>query len=180
MKRLLFFLPLLVVLGLGGLFALRLTHPPEYSEEIRSVMVGKQAPALKLEPLPGVPLLEDAQLRSGKPVLVNFFASWCVPCRAEHPQLMALGKKYGVTVVGIAWKDSPENIAAFLKEMGNPFTHVGIDRSGRSGIDWGVAGVPESYIVGPDGRIALRHWGDIRPEHIEEKLLPALAKVQTP
>jgi cytochrome c biogenesis protein CcmG, thiol:disulfide interchange protein DsbE len=173
MRRLLLFAPLLLMLGLAVLFASRLRSTAE-PQEVRSVLLNKPAPALTLAPLPGTPLLADADLGGNRVVIVNFFASWCAPCRVEHPQLMRLSRELGVPVLGIAWKDSPEAAGAFLKELGNPFARVGVDPSGRAGIDWGVAGVPESFVIGPGGIIRLRHWGDIRPEHIDTILMPAV------
>jgi cytochrome c biogenesis protein CcmG, thiol:disulfide interchange protein DsbE len=176
MRRWVFLLPLVIVTLLGGLFfyGLRQERNPA---EIRSVLVGKPAPAFDL-PSPGGGRFRSSDLARGQVVIVNFFASWCIPCRAEHAQLMQLGQTYNIPVYGIAWKDSPENAAAFLKQLGNPFTRVGIDQSGRTGIDWGVAGVPESFILTPSGKIGFRHWGDIRPEHVEARIVPIVRDLE--
>jgi cytochrome c biogenesis protein CcmG, thiol:disulfide interchange protein DsbE len=175
-RRWVFLLPLVMAALLGGLFfyGLRAGRNPA---EIRSVLLGKPAPAFDLPALGGGRFTE-ADLRTGHVVIVNFFASWCVPCRAEQAQLMRLARQSKIPVYGIAWKDSPENTAAFLQQLGNPFTRVGIDQNGRTGINWGVAGVPESYILSPGGVIGFRHWGDIRPEHVEDRILPAVRKLE--
>jgi cytochrome c biogenesis protein CcmG, thiol:disulfide interchange protein DsbE len=178
MRRWLFLLPLILVALLGGLF-LRGLRADRNPQEIRSVLVGKAAPAFDLPALDGGRLTQ-ADLRQDRVVMVNFFASWCTPCRAEHAQLVTLARTHKIPLYGIAWKDSPEKAAAFLQSLGNPFTRVGIDQSGRTGIDWGVAGVPESYIITPDGIVRFRHWGDIRPEHVEGRILKIIRDLETP
>jgi cytochrome c biogenesis protein CcmG, thiol:disulfide interchange protein DsbE len=176
MRRLIFLTPLLCALALAGLFAYGL-KPSRNPQEIKSILLGKPAPRFDLPALGGG-RLTNADFAHDKVVLVNFFASWCVPCRAEHAQLMALSKRYGIPVYGIAWRDTPENAAAFLQDLGNPYAGVGIDQSGRMGVDWGVAGVPESFLLTPKGLIGFRHWGDIRPEHIQDKILPQLRALE--
>jgi cytochrome c biogenesis protein CcmG, thiol:disulfide interchange protein DsbE len=176
-RRWIALLPLLCALGLAGLFFYGL-QPSRNPQEIKSVFIGKPAPRFDLPALNGG-RFTNANFAKDKVVLVNFFASWCMPCRAEHAQLMALSKRYGVPVYGIAWRDTPENAAKFLSKLGNPYVGVGLDQSGRMGVDWGVAGVPESFLLTPKGIIGFRHWGDIRPEHIEDKILPQLRALET-
>ena len=106
------------------------------------------------------------------PILVNFFASWCAPCEVEHPQLMAL-KAQGVKVVGIAYKDAPANTQAFLTRLGDPFAAKRIDRDGRAGLEFGVTGVPETYLVGSDGMIIAKHTGPLTPDAAEALLKQA-------
>ena len=169
------FLPLIVFLVLVALFGVMLSSDRN-PQEIRSARVGGPVPAFEIAGLmPGEAALGDQDLTSlDQPVVVNFFASWCVPCRAEHDSLMELSEVYGVRVIGIAYKDSPDAARAFLAELGNPFARTALDLSGRVGIDWGVSGVPESYIVSPDGTVVYRHWGPIVGEGLKTKMLPAL------
>ena len=116
----------------------------------------------------------------GQPSVVNIFASWCAPCRLEHPLLLRLARQDGVRVFGIAYKDKPEDSARFLAELGNPFRAVGVDREGRTGLDFGVYGVPETYVLDRDGRIRARYVGALTPAKIERDLLPLLQKLNAP
>ncbi|BBC81610.1 MAG: DsbE family thiol:disulfide interchange protein [Acetobacter orientalis] len=113
-----------------------------------------------------------------KPILVNFFASWCIPCLAEMPTLMAL--KDDLELWGIAYKDRPENAAKFLQHSGNPFTRLGSDRDGRVGIEWGISGVPETFLIGPGGIIRWHSATPLEVETIRQTLIPLLAKLKTP
>lgn len=169
MKRWLAFVPLLILLALAGLFAgYALKRDPRVQPH---AMVGKPAPALSLPELAsGTP---TAILTPGEgPVLVNFFASWCAPCEVEHPQLMAL-KAQGVKVVGVAYKDAPANTQAFLTRLGDPFALHLVDRDGRAGLEFGVTGVPETYLVGSDGVIIAKHTGPLTPDAAEDLLKKA-------
>ena len=169
MKRWLAFVPLLVLLALAGLFAgYALKRDPRVQPQ---ALVGKPAPALSLPELTsGTPTAIRAT--SQGPILVNFFASWCAPCEVEHPQLMAL-KAQGVTVVGIAYKDAPANTQAFLTRLGDPFALHLVDRDGRAGLEFGVTGVPETYLVGSDGVILAKHTGPLTPDAAEDMLKKA-------
>ena len=167
--RLLFLLPLLVFAGLALLFLVRLQSGDP--SRVPSALIGRPAPAFALAPLPGlvaggqpVPGLSDADLRHGGVTVVNVWASWCGPCRAEHPALMDLAKDARLRVAGINYKDNPENARRFLGQLGNPFTAVGIDPNGRAAIDWGVYGVLETFVVAPDGAIRHKHIGPLMPE----------------
>ncbi|WP_395670628.1 DsbE family thiol:disulfide interchange protein [Phenylobacterium sp.] len=161
MSRWLALAPLLVLLALGGLFGLyALKRNPQVQPE---AMVGKQLPNLTLPNLAGgqpVPLREAA---AEGPMLVNFFASWCAPCEIEHPVLMQL-KAERVRLVGIAYKDAPQNTQAFIGRLGDPYAEVLVDREGRAGIEFGLTGVPETYVVGRDGMILAKHTGPLTPE----------------
>ena len=161
MRRWLAFLPLAVLAALGGLFGLyALNRNPQVQPE---AMVGKQLPNLTLPTLAEgqpVPLREAA---AEGPMLVNFFASWCAPCEIEHPVLMQM-KAERVRLVGIAYKDAPQNTEAFLTRLGNPFSEILVDRDGRAGIEFGVTGVPETYVVGRDGVIIAKHTGPLTLE----------------
>ncbi len=169
MKRWLAFVPLLILLALAGLFAgYALKRDPRVQPH---ALVGKPAPALSLPELTsGTPTAIRAPGRG--PILVNFFASWCAPCEVEHPQLMAL-KAQGVSVVGVAYKDAPANTQAFLTRLGDPFALHLVDRDGRAGLEFGVTGVPETYLVGSDGVIIAKHTGPLTPDAAEELLKKA-------
>lgn len=175
-RSLLLLAPLLVFVALAGLFFVRLRSGADPSA-VPSVMIGKPVPAFALPPLPGVtaadgtplPGLSSADLK-GRVTLVNFWASWCAPCQIEHPQLMRLTREPGVTLVGVAYKDAPENARRFLTRNGVPFRAVGLDSTGRTAIDFGVYGVPESFIVGPDGVIRDKLVGIVTPENYQTVL----------
>ena len=174
-------LPLIAFLALAALFLVRLhTGDPQ---RLPSPLVGKPAPVFALPALEGSGLagFADSDLRMGKVTLVNVFASWCVPCRDEHPVLIELTKRpelarAGVRLVGLAYKDEPGNSLKFLREMGNPYALVGADRSGRVGIDWGVYGVPETFVVKGDGTIAYKFIGPLSPEALRDVLMPQIEK----
>ena len=124
------------------------------------------------------PGLATADLKAGQVVLVNFFASWCVPCRAEHPVLMALKKRGIVPIYGINYKNKADEARGWLNELGDPYTRLGADENGRVGIDWGITGVPETFVVDGGGRIRYRQWGPIDGKALEEKILPVIRKLQ--
>ncbi|NVJ70586.1 MAG: DsbE family thiol:disulfide interchange protein [Alphaproteobacteria bacterium] len=173
------FVPLLFVLAMFGLFFVMMTTEGRNQKEIKSVLIGKPVPAFSIEGLEeGAPTLTDADLKTGEPVFVNFFASWCVPCRAEHESLMTLARTHGAKVIGIAYKDTPAKALGFLDELGNPFVKTGADSNGRVAIDWGVTGVPETFLVSGNGTIVYRHWGPIVGDGLEAKVLPALEALQ--
>ena len=172
-------LPLVIFLGLAGLFLKQLAEGGS-SSEIPSALIGREAPRFELAPLEGlrsggepVPAL-TSEILKGKVSIVNVWASWCVPCRAEHPVLMELARSDAYQVVGINYKDKTENAIRFLGQLGNPFSHVGIDPRGSAAIDWGVYGVPETFIVGVDGVIRHKHVGPLTEQAMREKFLPAL------
>jgi cytochrome c biogenesis protein CcmG/thiol:disulfide interchange protein DsbE len=181
-RSLLVFLPLLLFVALAALFLLRLFAGD--ASRLPSALVGKPVPAFSLggvEGLKGADGLSDNELRQGHATLVNIFASWCVPCREEHPTLMKIAaneplKALGVSLVGIAQKDTPANIRALLGEQGNPYATIGADENGRVGIDLGVYGVPETFVVTGDGKVAYRFVGPLSDESFETVLLPEIQK----
>lgn len=145
---------------------------------VPSALLGKPAPDFTLPPLEGAerPALAASDLRGvGRPVLVNFFASWCVPCVIEHPQLMRLSRE-GVPVLGVAYKDKPEDALGFLKRHGNPFTRLGMDQPGRVAIDWGLYGVPETYLIDKEGIIRWRWAGPMTEDTLRAELQPLLRR----
>ena len=174
-------LPLAVFIALALIFWTQLNSGRDISE-IPSALIGTKAPWRDLDPLAGatkdgapVPAL-TTQTARGKLTLVNFWASWCVPCRQEHPVILQLAKDPRITVVGVNYKDGAENALRFLGELGNPFSAIGLDPAGRMAIDWGVYGIPESYLVGPDGTILYKRVGPFDDRSLKEGLYPAIEK----
>ena len=164
MSRSLRFLPVAVVVILIAAFVWRLANPPDTT--VPSRMVGRPVPAFQLaSAVPGAPGLTSADLATGKPRLLNLFASWCVPCIAEAPVLDDL-KRRGVAIDGIAIRDRADDVAAFLQKNGNPFQRIGSDPTSRVQIALGTAGVPESFVVDGRGVIRHQHIGPIEPGDI--------------
>ncbi|OLP60460.1 thiol:disulfide interchange protein [Xaviernesmea oryzae] len=169
-------LPLLLFAGLAALFLSRLESGQD-SQDIPSALIGTRAPTLSLAPLDGVavPVLSD-QAIAGRLTLVNVFASWCVPCRQEHPLILSLSKDRRLNLVGINYKDQPDKTRAFLDELGNPYAAIGADPKGRAAIDWGVYGIPESFLVAPDGTILYKRIGPFDEAALRNELEPAIVK----
>lgn len=183
--RLALLIPLALFLALATVFLVRLSGSGNISD-VPSALVGKPAPEFTLPPLDGmtansmpVPGLARVDF-DGRITLVNIFASWCAPCRAEHPLLMELAKDERLRVVAINYKDQPENARRFLGRLGNPFAAIGVDTAGRAAIDWGVYGVPETFLVGKDGTILLKHIGPLTPQAIRDRLMPAIEAAIAP
>ena len=171
MNRLALAVPLAIFAALAAILAINLLAP---NPRGTSPMIGKQVPQFNLPPLiEGQENLSTADFGRGKAVMLNVFASWCTPCRAEHKLLMAL-KARGVTIYAIDYKDKKEKARAFLAELGNPFAKIGADEDGRAFIEWGLRGVPESFVVNGEGRIVAHVQGPLDPEILEEEILPAL------
>lgn len=176
MRYLLFALPLLALIGLVAVFA---TSMDRDASLVRSVLIDKPAPQFALPAVEGldVPGFDTAAL-AGAPTLVNVFASWCIPCRDEHPLLEAIKAETGIRLFGINHSDAPDNARAFLDELGNPYDAVGADRDRRVSLDWGVYGVPETFLVDAAGTIVFKHVGPLTPESIENELKPAIEKAR--
>jgi cytochrome c biogenesis protein CcmG, thiol:disulfide interchange protein DsbE len=179
-RVLLMALPLIMFAGLAVLFLFRL-HEGDPSR-IPSALIGHPAPQTTLPPLEGlvnngvpVPGLDPASFK-GRVSLVNVWASWCVPCHDEAPLLIALGQDKRLQVVGINYKDQPENARRFLGRYGNPFGIVGVDGNGRAAIEWGVYGVPETFVVGREGTILFKLVGPITPDNIDSVLKAEIDK----
>lgn len=176
------FIPLFAVVAVMAVFGLRLFQNSDGRDNsvIPSALIGKPAPALALAPLDGairagrpVPALDTGAIR-GKLTLVNVWASWCVPCRQEHPIILGLAQDPRINVVGINYKDKNDAALAFLGELGNPFRAIGVDPRGVAAIDWGVYGIPESFLVGPDGTILYKHVGPFSDDVVKDQLLPKI------
>ena len=177
-------LPLVLFGAIAAVFGIAL-HQNQLGRditEIPSVLIGKAAPKTVLPPLEGVttasgapmPGLDLAAAEDGRPLLVNVFASWCGPCRQEHPLLMELAKDDRFRLVAINYKDKPQNARDFLSALGNPYAAIGVDQKGSATIDWGVYGVPETFVIDRAGRIRFKHVGPITPHDLEAKIRPIL------
>jgi cytochrome c biogenesis protein CcmG/thiol:disulfide interchange protein DsbE len=175
-RNLLLVLPplLFLIFAAVAFIGLRRENP----NELPSALVGRPAPeiartvALRADPPP-----KEADLHAPGVKLVNFWASWCGPCRVEHPLLTALAEE-GIPVIGDNYKDTPEKALGFLAELGDPYAKVGADETGRTGLDWGIYGVPETFVVGSDGTILLRFPGPLSPDVVEDRIRPAIAAGQ--
>jgi len=176
-------LPLVIFAALAALFLFQLTLGGD-PQTIPSALIDKKAPETDLPPVEG--LMDDGTPVAGfstadlmgKVSVVNVFASWCVPCRQEHPLLEELATVDGIQLIGINYKDKPENARRFLGSLGNPYARVGADQKGRAAIDWGVYGVPETYIVDPQGIIRYKYIGPLTPDSYLNIFLPQLEKVR--
>ena len=173
--RLLYLLPVVLFAVVAAYFAVALNSGRDPSL-LPSALIDKPAPDFNLAGVDGKDGLTLDALK-GKVALVNFFASWCVPCRAEHPLLMRLAEQEHVPLYGIAYKDKPENAKAYLDQLGDPYRRVGVDESGRTAIDFGVYGVPETYIIDKSGHIRFRYVGPITAETLKKELLPRLKQL---
>ena len=173
--RLAAYIPLLVFVVMAVFFAIGLTMNPR---DIPSPLIGKPVPEFSLPPVKGGTLgLSSADLR-GQVSIVNVFASWCVACREEHPILMGIKEQGLVPLHGINYKDKPDDARAWLDQMGDPYTRIGADMSGRVAIDWGVYGVPETFVIDRDGMIVHKHIGAITPEALRKTIMPIIDKLQ--
>lgn len=170
MAKPLMFLPPVLFVGLAALFYTGMGR--EDPEGIPSALIGREAPAVQVTALGDDAPFDDASLREPGVKLVNFWASWCAPCRAEHPLLEELAEE-GIPILGVNYKDDPAKALGFLEELGNPYAAIGAD-SGRMAIDWGVYGVPETYVIDGDGKIVLRFAGPITRQELERTLRPAI------
>ncbi len=165
-------LPPVLFAGLAATFYLGMQR--ENPDELPSAREGGMAPPVALAPLGDAPTFDSADLQADGVKLVNYWASWCAPCRAEHPMLETLAGE-GIPIYGINYKDQPRNATAFLEELGNPYAAMGADE-GRTALDWGLYGVPETYVIDGDGRIVLRFAGPITARSLEETIRPAIAR----
>ncbi|RCK30670.1 DsbE family thiol:disulfide interchange protein [Thalassospira lucentensis] len=170
-------IPLVLFAALAGIFLINIDKD---SSVVPSVLIDKPAPDFSLPPLPGADKgLSRADLTKGKVSVLNVFASWCIPCRAEHPMIQRLSSEADVPVFGLNYKEKdPQDGVKWLEELGNPYQAVGMDLSGRTGIDFGVYGVPETFIIDGQGQIKYKHIGPVTSEVLEKVLLPKIAELK--
>lgn len=173
MARWLMVLPPIIFAGLAGMFYVGMYR--EGAGELPSVFVGRSAPVLPATGLPGVQVLTDADLRTGEVTVVNFWATWCPPCRAEHPVLLEMAAN-GVRVAGVNMMDDDAKAVAYLAEEGNPFIGVATDPNGRNRVEWGVTAPPETFIIAGDGTVLFRFVGPLVGTDYETRFKPALEK----
>jgi len=177
-------IPLALFLVIAAVFAMSLLSGDP--SKLPSALIGKPAPTVRMEPLVGltrgdapVPSFGKADLTNGRAAVVNFWASWCVPCRQEHPLLEKLSNDTGVAIYGVNYKDPNGGGLKFLRQLGNPYAAVGTDPVGSAAIEWGVYGMPETFIVDGAGRVVFKHVGPITPQSLRSEIIPALAKARS-
>lgn len=173
-------LPLLIFIALAGVFTMQLLSDRDASD-IPSALLDKPAPMVDLPALGGMSFADGSAVPGvlsadfkGQVTVVNVWASWCVPCRDEHPVMMQLAQDKRIHLVGLNYKDKPENAQQFLNSLGNPYAAIGVDSSGRAAIDWGVYGVPETFIVNREGTIIHKHVGPVTEQQLKTQLMPII------
>ncbi|SLN54644.1 Thiol:disulfide interchange protein CycY precursor [Pseudoruegeria aquimaris] len=182
MKRILAFLPIVIAVILGG-FLLWGLNPDRDPNEIPSVLISQPVPAFDLPPVEGLdtPGLSSADLAENDgsaPIVVNVFASWCVPCRAEHAVLTRMVREDGIRLMGINYKDKPQDARNWLADLGNPYERIGSDLDGRAGIEWGISGVPETFVIDGAGTVVFRFVGPVLGDEAIGKLRTALEQAR--
>ncbi len=168
--------PPIIFAALAGLFMGGMFR--EDPDALPSTLVGTPAPALEVTSLGNKPAFAPADFSDGNVTLVNYWASWCAPCRVEHPQLLKL-KEDGVEILGVNYKDDADKALAFLNELGDPYTSIGADEDGRTAINWGVYGVPETFVIDGNGNVILRFAGPITESVMITRILPAIEAAST-
>ncbi len=179
--RLSFVLPIAAFAAIAAVFGFYLHQVGTGAKNIRDVpsaLIDKPAPEFSLPPIEGRNDGFSSTDLADKVSLVNVFASWCVPCRVEHPILMQLARE-GVPIYGINHKDKPEDALRFLEELGNPYRRIGADNTGRVSIDWGIYGYPETFVIDRGGRIRYKHIGPIMPRDLEQTIRPILERLRS-
>lgn len=172
------------VIGLLVFLGYMLMLPDRVASTVPSALIGREAPQTVLPPVPGMTTAEGDLMPGLEPAafigaisVVSVWGSWCAPCREEHPYLMQLGEDPRIRLVGLNYRDEPQNAIRFLRQLGNPFDAVGADTNRRAAIEWGVYGVPETFIVNPEGIIAYKHVGPIDADILARKIIPEIDKV---
>lgn len=174
-KYLRFSVPILIFVIIGTALGVGLTLDPK---NIPSALIGKPVPDFDLPPVQGRVLGLAIDDLYGDVTLLNVFASWCTACRVEHPIFMRLARERTVTIHGLNYKDQPQDAAAWLDQLGDPYTRTGADINGRVGLDFGVYGVPETFVIGRDGRIAYKHIGPVTPDALTDTILPLVKRLR--
>lgn len=174
-RRLLYAGPVAGFVGLSAVLGWGLTRDPR---ELPSTLIGRPVPTFSLPPVQGRTLGLSASDLRGEVSLVNFFASWCVACRAEHPLLLAMAQSGAVAIHGINYKDAPADAAHWLDTLGDPYTRTGADRDGRVGIEWGLYGVPETYVVSAGGRVMHKHAGPLTEQVRDATIMPLIERLR--
>jgi cytochrome c biogenesis protein CcmG/thiol:disulfide interchange protein DsbE len=174
-RRLRYFAPVAVFVAIAIMFAWGLTRDPR---EIPSTLIGKSVPQFNLPPVKGRTLGLASENLLGEVSLVNVFASWCAECRLEHPLIMQMKSQGVVTIHGLNYKDRPDDAARWLNTLGDPYTRTGADINGRVGIDWGVYGVPETFVISKDGSIAYKQIGPLSVAVLEKKIIPLIESLK--
>ncbi len=170
-----YLVPLAIFAAIGIFLGIGLTLDPR---EVPSPLIGKPAPEFELPPVQGRTMGLSDKVLVGEVSLVNVFASWCTACRDEHPLFMQMYQENIVPIHGLNYKDKPQDAAAWLDALGDPYARTGADVDGRVGIDWGVYGVPETFVIDRNGRIAYKHIGAVNRRVLEETLLPLIEKLR--
>ena len=175
--------PLIIFVLLAAAFAFSLSSGDP--SKLPSALIGKPAPEAQFGPLEGmkvgdtqVPGFDEKSLSQGNVTVVNFWASWCVPCVQEHPMLIALKERTGVAIYGVNYKDQPSAARRFIGRYGNPYEKIGTDPTGRGAIEWGVYGMPETFIIDGKGQIAYKHVGPISEKSLVQDVIPAIEKAR--
>ena len=176
MRRLIYLLPAAAFTALAIYFFVSLSRDPSV---LPSAMIDQPAPSFTLAGVGDQPGLARSEF-AGQVVLINFFASWCVPCRGEHPLLARLAEHERVAIYGIAWKNKPGDAAQFIAQLGNPYRAIGLDESGRVGIDFGLTGVPETFVLDKTGTIRRHYGAPLDAETVTRDLLPLLHSLDAP
>jgi cytochrome c biogenesis protein CcmG/thiol:disulfide interchange protein DsbE len=177
MTRALYILPIVALAVLAYVFMRSLNSPPP--DQLPSVFIDKPAPTVSLPALDAQTKgFTSTDLKSGHVTVVNIFASWCIPCHSEGPGLQEIARQPGVTLYGIVYKDTPDKARAFLGDVGNPFARIDIDTDGRAGIDWGITGVPETFVIDGRGIVRLRYAGPAIGDALTGIILPAIAQAR--
>jgi len=173
----LYILPIAAMAALAIAFYASLNGPPP--EELPSALIGKPAPHVALPALyANARPFSSADLKAGHVSVVNVWASWCVPCRVEGPALQALAQQKGVVLYGMVWKDAADKARSFLADTGNPYARIDLDAGGQEGIDWGISGVPETFVVDGRGIVRLRYAGPLVGDILESTILPAIRQAE--
>jgi cytochrome c biogenesis protein CcmG/thiol:disulfide interchange protein DsbE len=171
MRRILFSIPIALFVVLAGYFGAAL-YSGKDPHQLPAMLIDEPAPAFNLAGLKGEDLASAGL--AGQVMVINFFASWCAPCRLEHPLLMRLSEGEHVPVYGIAWKDERENTERFIAQLGDPYRRIGLDENARAGIDFGITGVPETFVIDKTGHIRRHYNQPLTPEQVQNDLLPLL------